>query len=161
MRSRTSSSRWASRDAVCSGASRPGMPRKSSSSAASGVLVGVVLDERQLAGVVVVNALGDAQPHLLAPLGQQGRRLRRREQAGDAEEVLLLGGQRLGGRAALAGVRGAAVQHVGEAGVGLQRLELLHGDRLALLGRERSEEHTSELQPRQYFVCRLLLEKNT
>src|SRR3712207_6850410 len=23
----------------------------------------------------------------------------------------------------------------------------------------RSEEHTSELQPRQYFVCRLLLEK--
>src|SRR3712207_7880557 len=24
----------------------------------------------------------------------------------------------------------------------------------------RSEEHTSELQPRQYLVCRLLLEKN-
>src|SRR3712207_8471465 len=26
--------------------------------------------------------------------------------------------------------------------------------------RERSEEHTSELQSRQYLVCRLLLEKN-
>src|SRR3712207_8908346 len=26
--------------------------------------------------------------------------------------------------------------------------------------RARSEEHTSELQSRQYFVCRLLLEKN-
>src|SRR3712207_8629002 len=28
-----------------------------------------------------------------------------------------------------------------------------------LLGRDRSEEHTSELQSRQYLVCRLLLEK--
>src|SRR3712207_7704067 len=27
------------------------------------------------------------------------------------------------------------------------------------MGRERSEEHTSELQSRQYLVCRLLLEK--
>src|SRR3712207_8391790 len=27
------------------------------------------------------------------------------------------------------------------------------------LGRDRSEEHTSELQSRQYLVCRLLLEK--
>src|SRR3712207_7911761 len=27
-------------------------------------------------------------------------------------------------------------------------------------GRTRSEEHTSELQSRQYLVCRLLLEKN-
>src|SRR3712207_8859623 len=27
-------------------------------------------------------------------------------------------------------------------------------------GAERSEEHTSELQSRQYLVCRLLLEKN-
>src|SRR3712207_8885859 len=27
------------------------------------------------------------------------------------------------------------------------------------LGRRRSEEHTSELQSRQYLVCRLLLEK--
>src|SRR3712207_7070268 len=29
----------------------------------------------------------------------------------------------------------------------------------ALQGRPRSEEHTSELQSRQYLVCRLLLEK--
>src|SRR3712207_7463251 len=28
-----------------------------------------------------------------------------------------------------------------------------------LFGQERSEEHTSELQSRQYLVCRLLLEK--
>src|SRR3712207_7361250 len=32
--------------------------------------------------------------------------------------------------------------------------------RLIYLG-ERSEEHTSELQSRQYIVCRLLLEKKT
>src|SRR3712207_9146470 len=49
-------------------------------------------------------------------------------------------------------------------------LRLLAGDLLgvgAVLGREapagrvgrRSEEHTSELQSRQYLVCRLLLEK--
>src|SRR3712207_7631162 len=30
-----------------------------------------------------------------------------------------------------------------------------------LLARARSEEHTSELQSRQYLVCRLLLEKQT
>src|SRR3712207_8691422 len=30
---------------------------------------------------------------------------------------------------------------------------------LEFLGRARSEEHTSELQSRQYLVCRLLLEK--
>src|SRR3712207_9022764 len=29
------------------------------------------------------------------------------------------------------------------------------------LGADRSEEHTSELQSRQYLVCRLLLEKTT
>src|SRR3712207_7901685 len=33
----------------------------------------------------------------------------------------------------------------------------LDGDRL--VRHDRSEEHTSELQSRQYFVCRLLLEK--
>src|SRR3712207_8702310 len=32
---------------------------------------------------------------------------------------------------------------------------------VALLHGERSEEHTSELQSRQYLVCRLLLEKKT
>src|SRR3712207_8640469 len=35
---------------------------------------------------------------------------------------------------------------------------VLHRPDLLLL---RSEEHTSELQSRQYLVCRLLLEKNT
>ena len=36
-------------------------------------------------------------------------------------------------------------------------------DALALRAdeRRRSEEHTSELQSRQYLVCRLLLEKNS
>src|SRR3712207_7239905 len=42
--------------------------------------------------------------------------------------------------------------------------EVLRGDRQAQLrgrqrGVDRSEEHTSELQSRQYLVCRLLLEK--
>src|SRR5438445_8187303 len=32
-------------------------------------------------------------------------------------------------------------------------------DRIAIRHRVRSEEHTSELQSRQYLVCRLLLEK--
>src|SRR3712207_7967896 len=34
-----------------------------------------------------------------------------------------------------------------------------HRDRAAVRGHPRSEEHTSELQSRQYLVCRLLLEK--
>src|SRR3712207_6988713 len=38
----------------------------------------------------------------------------------------------------------------------LQRVGLLERKRRVL---ERSEEHTSELQSRQYLVCRLLLEK--
>src|SRR3712207_8224751 len=33
------------------------------------------------------------------------------------------------------------------------------GGELKLLAVDRSEEHTSELQSRQYLVCRLLLEK--
>src|SRR3712207_7420684 len=33
------------------------------------------------------------------------------------------------------------------------------GHRTAVADRRRSEEHTSELQSRQYLVCRLLLEK--
>src|SRR3712207_8172069 len=36
-----------------------------------------------------------------------------------------------------------------------------HGQPLARPGGVRSEEHTSELQSRQYLVCRLLLEKKT
>src|SRR3712207_6890059 len=42
-------------------------------------------------------------------------------------------------------------QPAGRAGDGEEHGEHLHG--------ERSEEHTSELQLRQYLVCRLLLEK--
>src|SRR3712207_7930358 len=42
--------------------------------------------------------------------------------------------------------------------VGDRRLGLAE-DRAALLAGLRSEEHTSELQSRQYLVCRLLLEK--
>src|SRR3712207_7513491 len=37
--------------------------------------------------------------------------------------------------------------------------DVLVGRRLVLQRRLRSEEHTSELQSRQYLVCRLLLEK--
>src|SRR3712207_7720582 len=48
---------------------------------------------------------------------------------------------------ALAGAHGAV------AAVAVER----HGERAARL--LRSEEHTSELQSRQYLVCRLLLEK--
>src|SRR3712207_8932931 len=33
------------------------------------------------------------------------------------------------------------------------------GQKAPARGRDRSEEHTSELQSRQYLVCRLLLEK--
>src|SRR3712207_7697446 len=33
------------------------------------------------------------------------------------------------------------------------------GDPIAVSAAQRSEEHTSELQSRQYLVCRLLLEK--
>src|SRR3712207_7733383 len=40
-----------------------------------------------------------------------------------------------------------------------RRLDLLL--ELPVDGRGRSEEHTSELQSRQYLVCRLLLEKKT
>src|SRR3712207_8821360 len=48
-------------------------------------------------------------------------------------------------------------------GQGVHRAEDLLVERpRALGGREqRSEEHTSELQSRQYLVCRLLLEKKT
>src|SRR3712207_7037948 len=37
---------------------------------------------------------------------------------------------------------------------------LADGDELTVAEFPRSEEHTSELQSRQYLVCRLLLEKN-
>src|SRR3712207_8411404 len=50
------------------------------------------------------------------------------------------------------------------AGAGLEHLEAARA-RMEARGEaiyaERSEEHTSELQSRQYLVCRLLLEKKT
>src|SRR3712207_8621113 len=48
-----------------------------------------------------------------------------------------------------------------DAGVGLDTFERLVAavQRCIDAGRFRSEEHTSELQSRQYLVCRLLLEK--
>src|SRR3712207_6854511 len=46
----------------------------------------------------------------------------------------------------------------GEAAAGVGRAGL-HEDRPSLRRARRSEEHTSELQSRQYLVCRLLLEK--
>src|SRR5258707_7249957 len=45
---------------------------------------------------------------------------------------------------------------------GVFRAPLLGGRRMAVIDHDlavRSEEHTSELQSRQYLVCRLLLEK--
>src|SRR3712207_8805830 len=41
----------------------------------------------------------------------------------------------------------------------LDRRDSELGERRSQLARRRSEEHTSELQSRQYLVCRLLLEK--
>src|SRR3712207_7339159 len=63
------------------------------------------------------------------------------------ERSFRLGGAADGGRAdPLGGARPAAARPV-ETGAGGRG------------GRFRSEEHTSELQSRQYLVCRLLLEK--
>src|SRR3712207_8509622 len=48
------------------------------------------------------------------------------------------------------------------AGIAVRRWTYVRGAGLARRhdgGRARSEEHTSELQSRQYLVCRLLLEK--
>src|SRR3712207_7321422 len=63
---------------------------------------------------------------------------------------------------------GRLVEHVGDVGEGgaevaddLRALRLSPGQRAgrAVEREVRSEEHTSELQSRQYLVCRLLLEK--
>src|SRR3712207_8815170 len=62
-------------------------------------------------------------------------------------------------------LEGAALQHNPGHPEAVEHVELIGeveefarrgGDRLGVL---RSEEHTSELQSRQYLVCRLLLEK--
>src|SRR3712207_8079096 len=67
---------------------------------------------------------------------------------------------------------GGQVGVLGELGEGPRRLEVQEPPELAVArdaefadaqdvgsGQVRSEEHTSELQSRQYLVCRLLLEK--
>src|SRR3712207_8829880 len=56
---------------------------------------------------------------------------------------------------------GEARQHVeGQAvGVHVEREAAVEQPRARHPGAQRSEEHTSELQSRQYLVCRLLLEK--
>src|SRR3712207_6994836 len=61
-----------------------------------------------------------------------------------AAEDLVLGGTVL--------VEPVVVVALGDEAVSLDRHDAVHDDR-------RSEEHTSELQSRQYLVCRLLLEK--
>src|SRR3712207_8032212 len=48
-----------------------------------------------------------------------------------------------------------------EGGSGAAARKLAPGDRVWWDHHDRSEEHTSELQSRQYLVCRLLLEKKT
>src|SRR3712207_7230308 len=45
------------------------------------------------------------------------------------------------------------------AGRGVRARDVAEADRPCRLAPGRSEEHTSELQSRQYLVCRLLLEK--
>src|SRR3712207_8129531 len=49
---------------------------------------------------------------------------------------------------------------VSEEGLALSDYTLFKGaERAVIISAERSEEHTSELQSRQYLVCRLLLAK--
>src|SRR3712207_7534896 len=69
-------------------------------------------------------------------------RLQPGEEAGIAEQAVF-------GNLRIAGAHVARRQRVEQGRIGD------HQDRLV----ERSEEHTSELQSRQYLVCRLLLEK--
>src|SRR3712207_7244058 len=64
----------------------------------------------------------------------------------------------LGGDLQRDGRLGAVLDRVGDQ-LGGEQLRLGHQRRVDLAGQGRSEEHTSELQSRQYLVCRLLLEK--
>src|SRR3712207_8840069 len=57
-------------------------------------------------------------------------------------------------------LRPADLQYVNAHGTGTPNNDASESAALRrLFGNERSEEHTSELQSRQYLVCRLLLEK--
>src|SRR3712207_8809238 len=51
------------------------------------------------------------------------------------------------------------VGQLGHVHDGVDAGEVVLGQPPDVLGESRSEEHTSELQSRQYLVCRLLLEK--
>src|SRR3712207_9575879 len=65
-------------------------------------------------------------------------------------------------RTASSAVRTARRSRRGSSHGGFRRDCLLQGPAASAgeaWGQERSEEHTSELQSRQYLVCRLLLEK--
>src|SRR3712207_8746978 len=57
------------------------------------------------------------------------------------------------------------LRHQDHGGVEVARVAVVphdgHAVHLTVYPAHRSEEHTSELQSRQYLVCRLLLEKNT
>src|SRR3712207_6995437 len=66
------------------------------------------------------------------------------------------GGVRGGGRRGVAAVRGRGVRRAGRVPPRPPGADRVHSRVGAL---RRSEEHTSELQSRQYLVCRLLLEK--
>src|SRR3712207_8480090 len=78
------------------------------------------------------------------------------------------GGDRVAGAADVAAERAHRVHRIVAEGVGSIDLRRRRGQRpvavqrirLAAAIQIRSEEHTSELQSRQYLVCRLLLEKN-
>src|SRR3712207_7655184 len=67
-----------------------------------------------------------------------------------------------GGTGSIGGVTAATVVRAPPPGTGRARVQLGGGEDRALAQHQvaaRSEEHTSELQSRQYLVCRLLLEK--
>src|SRR3712207_8321241 len=76
----------------------------------------------------------------------------RSERLGHTGEVLVVEGVHLLGHRYL---RLIAVHVLDAAAYGARLGESRHGG-----CEHRSEEHTSELQSRQYLVCRLLLEKN-
>src|SRR3712207_7553413 len=67
------------------------------------------------------------------------------------------------GEQQLVGLRAVRIDD-GQPHLGVPAVRITGGrvevDRIAICA-GRSEEHTSELQSRQYLVCRLLLEKNT
>src|SRR3712207_7789997 len=91
-----------------------------------------------------VAAAGCAPP--IASAARRGRGLARSGR--ESRSVGRTGKQRIGGR------RGHDAVALGIEGDGADR-----GPVAGLAAPARSEEHTSELQSRQYLVCRLLLEK--